>query len=344
MAEYISFQPSDFFNPVLYTGTGAEQTISGVGFEPGLTWCKDRTNSYDQVWYDAARGATKRITCNTDTVESDQAQGLKSWNSDGFVVGTGSNINNNTNEFVSWNWKAGTTSGLTGGTITPSAYSINTTSGFGAYAYTGNGTSGATIPHGLGAAPKFMIIKCLDTAGTDWVSWISPMAVNEYLYLNGTATTASDTAFMNSVLPSSTLITLGDKGNVNANTKTFIVYAWAEKKGYSSFGEYTGNGNANGSFIYTGFRPAFILLKKSNAAINWVAMDDKRQGFNPNTSELYPSATSAECDTGCYRVDLLSNGFKMRNSSPTINDGSYVYAAFAEFPLVSSNDVPGVAR
>ena len=344
MAEYISFQPSDFFNPVLYTGTGAEQTISGVGFDPGLTWCKDRTNSYDQVWYDAARGATKRITCNTDTVESDQAQGLKSWNSDGFVVGTGSNINNNTNDFVSWNWTAGTTSGLTGGTITPSAYSINTTSGFGAYAYTGNGTSGATIPHGLGAAPKFMIIKCLDTAGTDWVSWISPMAVNEYLYLNGTATTASDTAFMNSVLPSSTLITLGDKGNVNANTKTFIVYAWAEKKGYSSFGEYTGNGNANGAFIYTGFRPAFILLKKSNAAINWVAMDDKRQGFNPNTSELYPSATSAECDTGCYRVDLLSNGFKMRNSSPTINDGSYVYAAFAEFPLVSSNDVPGVAR
>ena len=344
MAEYISFQPSDFFNPVLYTGTGAEQTISGVGFEPGLTWCKDRTNSYDHVWYDAARGATKRITSNTDTVESDQAEGLKSWNSDGFVVGTGSNINNNTNDFVSWNWKAGTTSGLTGGTITPSAYSINTTSGFGAYAYTGNGTSGATIPHGLGAAPKFMIIKCLDTAGTDWVSWISPMAVNEYLYLNGTATTASDTAFMNSVLPSSTLITLGDKGNVNANTKTFIVYAWAEKKGYSSFGEYTGNGNANGSFIYTGFRPAFILLKKSNAAINWVVMDDKRQGFNPNTSELYPSATSAECDTGCYRVDLLSNGFKMRNSSPTINDGSYVYAAFAEFPLVSSNDIPGTAR
>ena len=124
----------DFHNGVLYTGTGAEQTISGVGFEPGLTWCKDRTNSYDQVWYDAARGATKRITCNTDTVESEQAQGLKSWNSDGFVVGTGSNINNNTNNFLSWNLKEGTTSVPRGGTITPSACSVSATSGFGAYA------------------------------------------------------------------------------------------------------------------------------------------------------------------------------------------------------------------
>ena len=344
MAEYISFQPSDFFNPVLYTGTGAEQTISGVGFEPGLTWCKDRTNSYDQVWYDAARGATKRITCNTDTVESDQAQGLKSWNSDGFVVGTGSNINNNTNDFVSWNWTAGTTSGLTGGTITPTAYSINTTSGFGAYAYTGNGTSGATISHGLGAAPKFMIIKCLDTAGTDWVSWISPMAVNEYLYLNGTASKTSDTAFMNSVLPSSTLITLGDKGNVNANTKTFIVYAWAEKKGYSSFGEYTGNGNANGPFLYTGFRPAFLILRRTDSGGDWFCWDNKRGTYNVNTPCLAPNAVTAETSNGI--PDFLSNGFKLRDTNVDANasGGTYVYMAFAEFPLVSSNDIPTVAR
>ena len=131
MAEYISFQPSDYFNSVLYTGTGAVQTISGVGFEPDLTWCKDRTNSYDQVWFDQVRGATERLTSNTNTAESTQVNDLTAWNSDGFVVGSGSNINNNTNLFVGWNWKAGTTTGVSGGTITPTSYSINTTSGFG---------------------------------------------------------------------------------------------------------------------------------------------------------------------------------------------------------------------
>ena len=132
----------------------------------------------------------------------------------------------------------------------------------GRYAYTGNGTSGATISHGLGAAPKFMIIKCLDTAGTDWVVWGGDMAVDQYMYLNSQAAVATDTAFMNSVLPSSTLITLGDKGNVNANTKTFIVYAWVEKKGYSRFGSYLGNGETPGTFFYTGFKPSFIMVKR----------------------------------------------------------------------------------
>jgi hypothetical protein len=328
----------DFHNGVLYTGTGAEQTISGVGFEPGLTWCKDRTNSYDHVWYDAARGATKRITSNTDTVESDQAQGLKSWNSDGFVAGTGSNINNNTNEFVSWNWKAGTTSGLTGGTITPSAYSINTTSGFGAYAYTGNGTAGATIAHGLGAAPKFMIIKCLDTAGTDWVVWGGDMAVNQYMYLNSQAAVATDTAFMNSVLPSSTLITLGDKGNVNANTKTFIAYVWVEKKGYSRFGSYLGNGETVGSFFYTGFKPSFIMVKRTNFGEHWGVQDNRRTGFNQLNWQLYPDDTDAEAEN--ERANILSNGFKCCSTSNEWNGNgdTYTVAAFGQ-PFIASNGV-----
>ena len=190
MAEYISFQPSDFFNPVLYTGTGAEQTISGVGFEPGLTWCKDRTNSYDQVWYDAARGATKRITCNTTGAESDQAQGLKSWNSDGFVVGTGSNINNNTNEFVSWNWKTGTTSGLSGGTITPSAYSFNATSKFGIYKRTGTASAG-TITHGLGGIPQMIISKNL-TDAANWRVYHVALGSGNGINLNESAGDYSD--------------------------------------------------------------------------------------------------------------------------------------------------------
>ena len=236
MAEYISFQPSDFFNPVLYTGTGAEQTITGVGFESGLTWCKDRTNSYDQVWYDAARGATKRITSNTDTAESDQAQGLKSWNSDGFVVGTGSNINNNTNLFASWNWKAGTTSVPSGGTITPSAVSLNTTSGISIIKYPGNITAGATIAHGLGAIPEVIIVKKL-TATAEWRVYYQNASVGKgmYLTLNTSDSDASNTTMWNDTEATSTLLYLGSNTDVNNTGTDYIAYCFTSIKGYSCF-------------------------------------------------------------------------------------------------------------
>ena len=344
MAEYISFQPSDYFNSVLYTGTGAVQTISGVGFEPDLTWCKDRTNSYDQVWFDQVRGATERLTSNTNTAESTQVNDLTAWNSDGFVVGSGSNINNNTNLFVGWNWKAGTTTGLSGGTITPTSYSINTTSGFGVYKYTGTGSAG-TIAHGLGVAPEMVIVKKYNTTG-DWYVYHKDMPSGNgyHLRLNADSAQASGTEW-NSTNPTSTVFSLGANSNVNASAATFIAYVFAPKKGYSKFQEYWGNGQtSDGTFVYTGFRPAFILIKRSALTGNWQIFDDKRLGYNGGNSYLSPNDDAVENTGG--QIDIVSNGFKMRNNG-TYTNGSgdtYIYAAFAEFPIVSSNNIPTVAR
>jgi len=344
MAEYISFQPSDYFNSVLYTGTGAVQTISGVGFEPDLTWCKDRTNSYDQVWFDQVRGATERLTSNTNTAESTQVNDLTAWNSDGFVVGSGSNINNNTNLFVGWNWKAGTTTGLSGGTITPTSYSINTTSGFGVYAYTGTLTAG-TIAHGLGVAPEMVIVKKYNTTA-DWYVYHKDMPSGNgyHMTLNTSAAQASGTEW-NSTNPTSTVFSLGANSNVNASAATFIAYVFAPKRGYSKFQEYWGNGQtSDGTFVYTGFRPAFILIKRSALTGNWQIFDDKRLGYNGGNSYLAPNDANAENTGG--QIDIVSNGFKMRNNG-TYTNGSgdtYLYAAFAEFPIVSSNNIPTVAR
>ena len=345
MAEYISFQPSDYFNSVLYTGTGAVQTISGVGFEPDLTWCKDRTNSYDQVWFDQVRGATERLTSNTYTAESTQVNDLTAWNSDGFVVGSGSNINNNTNLFVGWNWKAGTTTGLSGGTITPTSYSINTTSGFGVYKYTGTGSAG-TIAHGLGVAPEMVIVKKYNTTA-DWYVYHKDMPSGNgyHMTLNTNAAEASGTEW-NSTDPTSTVFSLGANSNTNASGATFIAYVFAPVKGYSHFGSYTGSNTVDGSFVYTGFRPAFVMCKYAGGAgYDWVINDDKRPGYNPNQNILEANTVDSENTNTGFKCDLLSNGFKFRGNESNVNGALlYLYAAFAKFPFLSSNNIPGVAR
>ena len=313
MAEYISFQPSDYFNSVLYTGTGAVQTISGVGFEPDLTWCKDRTNSYDQVWFDQVRGATERLTSNTNTAESTQVNDLTAWNSDGFVVGSGSNINNNTNLFVGWNWKAGTTTGLSGGTITPTSYSINTTSGFGVYKYTGTGSAG-TIAHGLGVAPEMVIVKKYNTTA-DWYVYHKDMPSGNgyHMTLNTNAAEASGTEW-NSTDPTSTVFSLGANSNTNASGATFIAYVFAPVKGYSHFGSYTGSNTVDGSFVYTGFRPAFVMCKYAGGAgYDWVINDDKRRLSNnfpsvpPNISSKKPPLLAAFLAFFSYSFCIFSS-------------------------------------
>ena len=353
MAEYISFQPTDFFNTLLYTGDGVAigsggQAITGVGFQPDIVWAKQRSGTEKHDVCDAVRGTTKTVTPNSNAAEVTNTETLTTFGADGFTVGNSGSWNNNLSTYVSWNWKAGTTSGITGGTITPSSYSINTTSGCGIYAYAGTGATG-TIAHGLGATPKFMVIKCLDAASTDWVTWISPMAVNEYMYMNSGAVKTSDTAFMNSVLPSSTLISLGDRANSNGSGKTFIAYVFAEKKGYSKFGSYKGNTNADGQFIYTGFRPAYFLIKATNGSGEpWLVWNNKTEGRNALTTNgnnrLTVSSTAAEDATS--EILICSNGIKLLDNSGHINSSSYTYAyaAFSEFPIVSSNDVPTVAR
>ena len=343
---FISFQPSDFFKPLLYTGNGSTQTISGAGFQPDFTWIKGDNSEYHRV-YDSVRGATKEIYPNANLGEGTNANSLTSWNADGFAVGTETGVNTNTDDYSAWNWKAGTTSGLSGGTITPSAYSINTTSGVGIYQYAGTSSNG-TIAHGLGTAPECVIVKKFSAADSWWV-YHQGTGAGKYMVLDTTAAPVTNSAAWNDSAPTDTLIHLGTAGNTNSSSgsPTYIMYAFAPVKGFSSFGKYYGNNNDDGPFIYTGFRPAFLMVKQSNDVGDWLIMDDKRVGYNPDNNYFKANATSAS-QGAANKCDILSNGFKPRSSGAghDLNGASdtYNYMAFAEFPMVSSNSKAGTAR
>ena len=332
----------------LYIGNGSTQSITGVGFAPNLVWIKPRDNTGWHRVFDSVRGTLNVIYPN-DTYQNDVTSGsLTAFDSDGFSVGTNAGSNENTEPFVSWNWKAGTTSGLSGGTITPSAYSINTTSKFGIYKYTGNGTAGATIAHGLGATPYLVIVKRLTNA-YDWAvqnPYTHATDPQEYiLRLNTTNYGTQDDAF-NNTLATSTVVTLGASTYTNATSadQEYVMYAWAPVKGYSKFSWYKGNGSANGPVINTGFKPSFILVKRwDSGSINWIMADYKREGYNPDNDPLYPDVNVAEGTAD--NINIFSNGFKVINSGDDYNNdgGKYFYAAFGQ-PIVASNGVVTTAR
>jgi len=345
---YISFQPSDFFNTKLYTGTGAELAVTGVGFEPNFTWIKDREGLGYHNLFDTVRGATKRVFSNVTNAESTEAQSLKSWQSDGFTLGTHADCNTSGNDIASWNWKMGTTSGIAGSpSITPSSYSFSATAGQSIIAYTGNVTSGATLPHGLGVAPKMIIVKALESADP-WTIYHSAADAtapeDKYMVLDTSAAVADATWAWNDTAPTSTLFSLGNAGEVNASGSDYIAYCFADVKGYSRFGGYTGNGTADGAFIYTGFRPAFVLIKSTSGAGSWAMFDDKRDGYNVDNDHVSANTTAVEQTDDT--IDIVSNGFKARNTTNQVNGSgwTYLYMAFAKNPIVSSNGAPTVAR
>ena len=341
---YISFQPKDYFNTVLHTGNGSELAVSGVGFEPDLTWIKNRSNVDFHVLTDTVRGATKYVRSNDGTLETTNAEGLKSFDSDGYTLGTQNQVNENTADFAGWNWKGATTAVPSGGTITPTACSFSATAGFGIYAYAGNATSGATIAHGLGAVPKMLIIK----ERSDGASWCVYHVItgNDYiLNLNDSGGGSGGTSgHWNDTTPTSTVFTIGNSSELNDGSETYVAYAFADVKGYSKFGGYTGNGTADGAFIYTGFRPAFVLIKSTSGAGAWAMFDDKRDGYNIDNDHVSANTTAVEQTDDV--LDIVSNGFKMRSTTNMVNGSgwTYVYMAFAKNPIVSSNGVPTVAR
>jgi len=339
---------SSYFNTVLYTGTGATNNITGVGFKPDLTWIKNRNATDWNRLIDAVRGATKEIYSNADAVESTQAQSLQSFNTDGFTLGTLAEVNRNGDPFVSWNWLgANTTVSNTSGSIT-STVSANTTAGFSIVSYTGNGISGATVGHGLGVAPKIIIVK--NRTRVD--AWpVDCRAVSGIMYLNETGALGSYGAIepYTSTAPTSTVFSLGSAGNTNFITSSLIAYCFAEIKGYSKFGSYTGNGSTNGPFIYTGFKPAFLIVKRySSAGYDWLLYDNKRQfSFNVVDDFLFPSSAAAEVTGNANQaLDFLSNGVKYRGLGDSSNGSgaSYIYMAFAENPFVTSGGIPVTAR
>jgi hypothetical protein len=350
---YISFKPTDYFNTLLYTGTGSggsDRQITGVGFQPDFTWIKNRDSAQENVLVDSVRGATKDLQSNSNATEATSALRVGAFISDGFQLGTGAlqnRVNGSGNSIVSWNWKAGTTSGISGGTITPSSYSINTTSGFGIYKYTGTGANG-TIAHGLSSAPEIVIVKKI-SAIEEWVVGGTMLTSGAYkLVMNTTAAELSEAGAFNSTLPSSTVISLGTSGGTNTSTGGYIMYAFAPVKGYSQFGSYTGNGNVDGTFIYTGFKPAMFIAKESNAVDPWHMWNNKSStsGKNVIDKSLQPNDLSTVATGNGKDIDFLANGVKLRTSNSEINaSGSpYIYMAWAENPIVGSNGTAGVAR
>jgi hypothetical protein len=343
-------KPSDYFNTKLYTGNGYpasnSNNITGVGFQPNLVWLKVRSNADNHCWFDSVRGVQKRLASNLTAVQSNRATALTSFDSDGFTLGDNSESNSENYTYASWNWKAGTTSGIaTNGatTITPNSYSFNQTSGMSIINYDGNNTVGAKVAHGLGATPDMMIVKAMNSTA-HWAVYHKSMGNTHYLQFDSNAK-LDDAGVWNDTSPDNVNFTIGNSDKTNA--VTYIAYCFAEKQGYSKFGSYTGNGSTDGNFIYTGFKPAFFLAKRITDGLEpWVMFDNKRANpFNGVTGILKPNLTEAETTQGAGpSMDFLSNGIKFRNTDGTFNNSGieFIYMAFAEETLVGDN--PATAR
>lgn len=327
----------DYFQAVTYTGNGSTNTITGLRFQPDFVWVKGRSGATDHALYDAVRGTTKDLVSNSTAAETTQSTGLTSFNSDGFTLGALSKVNTNAATYVAWCWKAnGAGSSNTSGSIT-STVSVNTTSGFSIVTYTGTGAN-ATVGHGLGVAPRMIIVKNRASV-TDWAVYHASVGNTGALRLNLTAVTETDSRYWNNTTPTSTVFSVGSSITVNGSSNTQVAYCWAAISGYSAFGSYTGNGSADGPFVYLGFRPKFVLIKYSSGVENWAIWDTSRNTYNVMDTILRPDSTAADTSASTQNIDFVSNGFKIRGTDGKLNtsSGTYIYAAFAENPFKNAN-------
>ena len=346
--------PTAYFQTVLYTGNGQARALTFDGnsdLQPNWVWIKDRDNVRDHQLFDSVRGVGKILLSNSTAAEGDDNNRLSAFNSNGFSVGTNTTVNDNSQKYVAWNWKAGTSftndaSSTSVGSI-DSAGTVNTDSGFSIISYTGTGSNG-TIAHGLGAKPNIIINKTRDTTAQMWSFYHSSSGATKHLGLDRSNVEDTGSAYYQDTEPTSTVFSVGSESATNHNGAAMIAYCFAEKPGYSKVGSYIGNGNANGSFLYTGFKPAWVLVKSSTYAGAWLIWDNKRStsgGFNTNHYILVPSNDEAEQQGTNYAIDILSNGFKLRNTNGNVqNSGeTMVYIAFAHQPVVTSEGVPATA-
>jgi len=332
---------TDYFAPEIYTGNGSSKTISTLNFQPDWVWIKNRATTDMNVLFDSYRGATKRLASDSTAAEATEVQDLTAFNTNGFTVGTSGAVNTNSVSYASWNWKAnGAGSSNTDGSIT-STVSVNTTSGFSMVRWAGSGSL-ATIGHGLGVVPKMIICKSVDTGG--WGTYHEATGNGRGLFLNINGVGGTDVAYWNNTSPTSSVFTVNfDAGTNREGGDTMMAYCFADVPGFSKIGSYTGSGNANGPFQYLGFKPAWVLIKNTQANETWMLYDDKR-GYNGSMAVLSPDETAAEISAN--NIDFLSNGFKIRTSASTLNTNaqSFVYMAFASEPLVSTNGNAATAR
>jgi hypothetical protein len=330
-------QAGKFFNPVLYTGDRTSRTIS-VGFQPDWVWVKSRNAADDHYVMNALSGTGKYLSTNSGAAETTNAATLTAFTSDGFSVGNTGTTNETGRTYVAWNWRASNAAAVTNtaGSIT-STVSANTTSGFSIATFTGNGTAGATFGHGLGVAPRMIIIKSIGNA-RNWLVYHVSIGATQFLQLDTTIAALTGTTPWNDTAPTSSVVTLGTSAAGNESGVTRVAYCFSEVPGYSRFGSYTGNGSTDGPFVFCGFRPAYILVKGvTNNGYNWLVFDSTRDPSNLSVYKLFPNLSDAESGNNTTAtVDLLSNGFKIRSSNNQINDSfnnaQYIFAAFASAP------------
>ncbi|MDB4676167.1 hypothetical protein OAH93_00830 [Flavobacteriales bacterium] len=333
---------TDYFNTVTYSGNGNNNhTITGVGFDADFVWNKLRSGTDDNRLFDKVRGINKYVESSNTTAEVTDA--ILSTNSDGYVLTDAGEVNSNTGTYVSWNWKANgagsaNTDGSTGTTV-----SVNTTAGFSIVKWTG--TSGnTTIGHGLGVIPSVVIAKNTGGSGTNWIVYHKDLSSGYYVKLNLTNSQVDGNAYFTAD-PTNNILSLTGSTAMNNNGNSMIAYCFAEKTGYSKFGSYVGNGSTDGAFIYTGFKPAFFMAKRSSAAGDpWVMIDNKRNSFNALSNTLLANSADAE-NTGTDRADFISNGIKIKTTSNAwnANGSTYIYMAFGQ-SIVGSNNIPATAR
>jgi hypothetical protein len=321
-------QAGKFFNPVLWTGTGSSLGVTGVGFQPDLVWAKGRSGATEHAWYDAVRGVQKQLESNNTDAETTETTGLTAFGVDGFTTGALAQMNTSAATYVAWNWKAnGSGSSNTAGQIT-STVSANTTSGFSIVTFTTDGTT-KTVGHGLGVAPKMIIVKQRNSTSPWYVFTTAIDGTYDYLVLN-TTDAASNSSY---TAPTATVFEYNDD-----NAATQVAYCFAEIAGYSKFGSYTGNGSSDGPFVFTGMRPAYVMIRVSSAASQWLVFDAARNTANAEDNILYPNTSGAEdkgVGTSPLGVDFLSNGFKIRTTDAWANPtgGTVIFAAFATAPF-----------
>ncbi len=337
----------DYFNTLTWSGDNSTRSITGVGFSPDWVWIKSRSDSAGQVIYDSVRGNGKQLqTHNADAEQTNPQFGyVSSFNSDGFTLTPGTysgyesgNVNMSGRTFVGWNWRGSDSNAVsnTDGT-NASTISANQTAGFSIVTYTRDSNSVTTVGHGLGKTPKVKIEKDRDSDSTSWSFITNASGSDQYGFLDTTATFNSTTSGFTSTVFRSAM---------GANQGAILAYVFAEIQGYSKFGIYEGNGSTDGAFVYTGFKPSFIIMKPTNQSTEWTLQDTARDPVNPVNNRLIPNDYAVEYTNTSCLTDFLSNGFKMRTNHPSNNSSGYTYfyMAFAEHPFVSSEGVPVTAR
>ena len=346
--------PSAFFQTKLYTGNGqAGHAITNSGnsdLAPNWVWIKQRNGTGTHRITDSVRGVQDELIANDTTVEDTNGGGLSAFGSDGFTLGDSGAYNGNNNTYVSWNWKAGTAfsndaSSTSVGTI-DSAGSVNTDAGFSIITFTGTGSAGS-VAHGLGVIPKFFVVKSRSNAN-GWIVYHGSLGAGKAISWNLTDAAFATGSRWNSTEPTSAVFTLGSAADVNRSSGTHVCYAFAEKQGYSHFGSYTGNANADGPFIYTGFKPAFFIYKSSTTGgEEWKILDNKRDPINRGSQRnLNVHTNTSESDDANSIGEFVSNGVKIRSAHNNINKSGdkFIYIAFAENPFTTSTGIPGTAR